>query len=435
MAETTPDAQAQSQDRDQAKTFTGFGGAIAAMSVPAYRDFTIANTISLTGTWLQKLATGWLVWELTQSPSWLGIITFVDLGTQITVGPLAGALADRVSRQRLMVVAQVVMMAQALAIAVFYMVGWVNIWLLVALTVLLSSGQGTHTAARNSLIPNLVPKGLLAPAIGINALTFNLARFMGPAAAGGVIGAWGLSPAFVLNALSYLPFMYVLWRLRIVTPDDIRPSGDGLFAQIAEGMSYVRHHPGIGPLTLIMGVTAFSVRALPDMLPGFSAEIFSRGAEGLAWLTCAMGLGAAVGGAVLARTNGTDGLTRRLAWNVGCMSLAILAFVATRNFTIGLIAAAACGYVMTTNGATSQTLIQSAVEGAVRGRVMATFTLIYQGAPALGGLILGYLAEYIGLRPAFACGAALCFCAFLWMLPRSYGMGAALETGRAAKKP
>lgn len=415
--------------------YTGFGGAIATMRVAAYRNYTIANTASLTGTWLQKLAMGWLVWEQTQSPSWLGTLIFADLITIITVSPIMGAVADRMDRLHLMMLAQVIMMSQAIAMAVFYACGWTNIWILLAMQVWQSAGQGTHTASRMALIPSLVPKHLLAPGIGVNAMTYNVARFLGPAVAGFVIAHWGQMPAFILNALSYIPFMLVLRTITIATPDEMRKPQGHILAQIGEGMRYAARHPGIGPLIFIMGIVSFSVRSLPDMLPGFAADVFGHGVDGLAWLTSAMGIGAAGAGLMLTRTNGTQGLTRRLAWNVGFMSLAVLIFVATREFAVGVAAAVICGYVITTNGATTQTLIQSAVDGAMRGRAMSTFTLIYLGAPALGGLVFGHLAELVGLRLSFAIGAGLCFCCFLWMFPRKTAMSAALEVGPAAGKP
>jgi len=415
--------------------YTGFGGAIATMRVAAYRNYTLANTASLTGTWLQKLAMSWLVWEMTESPSWLGILIFADLITVITVSPIMGAVADRMDRLRLMMLAQVVMMSQAITITVLYAAGWTNIWILLALQIWQSAGQGTHTASRMALIPSLVPKPLLAPAIGVNAMTYNVARFLGPAIAGFVISQWGQMPAFLMNALSYIPFMMVLRTITIATPDEVTKPTGNILAQIGEGMRYAARHPGIGPLIFIMGIVSFSVRSLPDMLPGFAGDVFGHGVDGLAWLTSAMGIGAAGAGLMLAWTNGTRGLTRRLSWNVGCMAIAVLIFVATRDFAVGVAAAVVCGYVITTNGATSQTLIQSAVDGAMRGRAMSTFTLIYLGAPALGGLVFGHLAEIVGLRLTFAIGAGLCFCCFLWMFPRKAAMGAALEIGPAAGGP
>jgi MFS family permease len=412
--------------------YTGFGGAIATLKVAAFRNYTLANSASLTGTWLQKLAMSWLVWELTESPSWLGIFIFADLLTIIIVSPIIRAVADRVDRLQLMILAQAVMMSQAITIAVLYAAGWTNIWILLALQVWQSVGQGTHTASRMALIPSLVPKPLLAPTIGVNAVTYNTARFLGPAIAGIVISQWGQLAAFVLNALSYIPFILVLRTITLITPDEVRKPEGHILAQIGEGMRYAARHPGIGPLIFIMGIVSFSVRSLPDMLPAFAADVFGRGVDGLAWLTSAMGIGAAGAGLMLARTNSTRGLTRRLAWNVGCMAIAVLSFVATRDFAVGIVAAVVCGYVITTNGVTSQTLIQSAVDGAMRGRAMSSFTLIYLGAPALGGLVFGHVAEIIGLRPTFAIGAGLCFCCFLWMYPRKAAMGAALEIGPGA---
>ena len=420
-------------DQDSPR-FAGFDGAIAVMRIAAYRNYTIANGFSLISTWLQRIATGWLVWQLTESPAWLGILAFIDLATIIAVSPIAGAVADRVNRQHMMVTAQLVMMSQAIALAALYGFGLATIWVVLTLQILQSVGQGIHTASRMALIPSLAPKHLLAPAIGINATTYNLARFLGPAIAGLVISQWGQLPAFIINALTFVPFTLVMLRLKIVTPDETRKPQGGTLSQISEGMRYAARHPGIGPLMFIMGVTAFAVRALPDMLPGFSADVFGRGVDGLAWLTSAMGIGAIFGALVLARTNGTAGLTRRLAWNVGIMSFAVLGFVATNDFTIGMAAAVVCGYVLVTNGATAQTLIQSAVDGAMRGRVMSSFTLIYLGLPALGGLAFGHLAEEIGLRATFALGAGLCFCAFLWMMRRKAAMSLALEVAPGSSR-
>ncbi|HEU0072216.1 MAG TPA: MFS transporter [Alphaproteobacteria bacterium] len=405
----------------------GFAGAVAAMKVPAYRDFTLGYTVAVIGTWLQRVVTGWLVWELTRSPGWLGALVFIDLLVTILTAPLAGAVADRASRLHVMIAAQSILIVHAALMAVLYALGWLNIHAVLALAVVSGIGQGFHGAGRSSLLPGLVPKALLAPAIGINALTFNVARFIGPAIAGFIISTWGLPSAIGVNALFCLPFIWVLSRLHLVTPDDMRKPAGGLLQQIGEGMDYAVRHPGIGPLILIMGVTAFSVRALPDMLPGFAADVFGRGASGLAWLTSSMGVGATVGGIMMARRSGTQGMTRRLVGNFAVMTLAILAFVVSQTFWMGVASIVVVGYVLSTNGASSQTLIQSAVDGAMRGRVMSIYTLVYQGAPALGGLILGNLAVHIGLRGAFAGGAAICALACLWMWRHHGAMGAALE--------
>lgn len=376
----------------------GFAAIVTVLRIAAYRNFTIGSTLSVIGVWLQRVATGWLTWELTETPSWLGIILFTDLFVMILCSPLWGVVADRMNRLWLMHIAQILLCIHAIAITVFYALDWMTIERLVALTAFMGIGHSAHSAGRLSLLPNLVPKTLIAQAIAINALSFNVARFLGPAIAGLVIAGWGLTPAFAINAMSYVAFSVLLLRVRMTTPDKPRTSKAGVWSEMVEGYHYATRHAGIGPMLLMMLATAFTIRALPDLLPAFAAQVFGRGVDGLAWLTSAMGLGAMFGGLQVARQHGTRGLTRRVIWNVALMGLAIAALAATGEFWIGVVAAAACGYVLTVNGTGTQTLIQSSVDGALRGRVMAVFTLIYQGAPAIGAVALGTLADHFGMR-------------------------------------
>ena len=401
----------------------------AVMRISAYRDFTIGSTLSVIGVWLQRVAVGWLTWELTETPSWLGIILFMDLFTLILCSPLWGVVADRMNRLRLMILAQMLLCLHAVTMTIFYALDWMTIERLVVLAIFMGIGHGAHSAGRLSLIPNLVPKTLIAQAVAINAMSFNIARFVGPAIAGLVIAGWGLTPAFAINALSYVAFCLLLLRVDVMTPDEPRTSKAGIWSEMAEGFRYATRHAGIGPMLLMILATAFTIRALPDLLPAFAAQVFGRGVDGLAWLTSAMGLGAMFGGLQIARQHGTRGLTRRVIWNVAIMGVALGALVATDEFWLGIVAALVCGYVLTVNGTGTQTLVQSAVDGALRGRVMAVYTLIYQGAPAIGAVVLGTLADHFGMRWPFLGGAAACLVIWLWMLRRLVPIRAALETG------
>lgn len=405
----------------------GFAGVVAVLRVAAFRDYSIGSLFSVIGVWLQRVATGWLTWQLTESPSWLGIITFIDLFVMMLLAPVGGVIADRMDRLKLLHIAQIILFIQALAMAIFTGAGWMTIELLVVLTVLMGIGHCAHGTARLSLLPAMVPKELLSQAIAVNALSFNVARFLGPAIAGLVIAGWGLTPAFAINAATFVIFSTLLLRIKMTAPDQRHTSDKGFFAQIAEGNRYAMDHPGIGPMLVMMVVTAFTIRALPDLLPAFAAQAFGRGVDGLAWLTSAMGFGAMIGGIMMARRSGTSGLTRSVIWNVAFMALAVAALAATDEFAIGVAAAVACGWVMTMNGTGAQTLIQSAVDGAIRGRVMATFTLIYQGAPALGAVTLGVLADHFGMRWPFIGCAVLCLFVWVWLMRRMAPIAAGLE--------
>lgn len=426
-ARSSPSPQA-SDPPDDAIPRGGFGAIRAALRIAPYRNFTIGSTVSVIGVWLQRVATGWLTWELTETPSWLGIILFTDLFVMTLCSPIAGVAADRMSRMVLLHVAQALLLAQAILLTVTYAAGWMTIEMLVGLTVFMGIGHAAYSAARLSLLPNLVPKVLIPQAIAVNAVAFNVARFIGPAIAGLVIAHWGLTYAFAINAATYVVFSAILIRIKVVAPDKPRSDKRGVLSDMIEGYHYATRHAGIGPMLLMMLLTAFTIRALPDLLPAFAAQTFGRGVDGLAWLTSGMGLGAMLGGLQMARQHGTHGLTRVVIRNIALMSVAIAALAATDIFWFGIAAAAVCGYVLTVNGTGTQALIQSAVDGALRGRVMAVFTLIYQGAPAIGAVALGTLADHFGMRWPFFGGAAICLAVWLWMMQRTEPLRAALES-------
>lgn len=406
---------------------TGLAGVIAVFRQAGFRDYTLGATLAVVGVWVHRVATGWLTWELTETPSWLGIITFTDLFVMILMTPLGGVIADSANRLKLLHAAQIIVVVQAVSTTVIYLLGWMTIEVLLGLTVLMGLAHGAHSAARLALLPNLVPKTLLTQAIAVNAVMFNLARFVGPAVAGIIIATWDLAMAFAFNAAAHVTFSLALLRIRVTTPDAPRKS-KGLWADMAEGYHYATRHPGIGPMLMMMLVTAFTIRALPDLMPAFAAKAFGGGVQELAWLTSAMGLGAMAGGIRMTRQHGTHGLTRTVTWNVAFMAAAVSALAATDEFWFGVAAATACGYVLTVNGTGTQTLIQSAVDGALRGRVMAVFTLIYQGAPAIGAVTLGALADHFGVRWPFIGGALFCLLIWAWMMRRVGPLSAALES-------
>ncbi|MEE8548055.1 MAG: MFS transporter, partial [Alphaproteobacteria bacterium] len=203
-----------------------------------------------------------------------------------------------------------------------------------------------------------------------------------------------------------------------------------IWSNIADGYRYTVAHPAIGPLLLLLIVSSFAARSIVDLLPGFAEDVFARGAAGLAWLTSAMGLGATLAGLWLARRQGLVGLTGVVLAQLVVIAAALIAFVATDIFWVAIPALMLSGFAMIINGVGSQVLIQSTVAGAMRGRVMSLFTLILQGSPAFGTLIIGVVSESIGLRIPVAVAAVLCLAAWLWMLPRAAAVSRAFEGER-----
>ena len=409
-------------------TISPWPGFVRAMRHRHYRNYTCGSVLSLIGTWTHRVALGWLAWQLTGSFAWLGIIAFADMFAMMLFAPIAGDLADRMDRRWVAFWSQFAMMCQALAIAVLVFTDLVGIWLLLGLTLVLGVMHAYHTASRLAMVPNLVPVEDLTPAIAINSMIFSVGRFLGPAVAGLIIANFGVAPAFVFNALTFIVFLVVLGRLKMLRAEHRPGPGKGVFSNIAHGVRYAVGHAGIGPLLAMLAITAFAGRSMPDLLPGFADAVFRRGPEGLAWLTSMMGLGAMASGFVFLARDGVVGMTAIVLHCLVLLGITMVVFVSFDAFWVGLVMIAGIGFFMNLNSIGVLNLMQNVVDGALRGRVMSIYTFLYQGAPAAGTLALGAVAEHTGPAWPVAVAGMLGIAFWLAMLPRLGAMTAALES-------
>ena len=401
-------------------------------SALAHRDFRLfsgGNVASHVGTWVQRVAVGWLAWELTRSGTWLGIIAFADMFPTVLLAPVTGAVADRVERLRAVKTVQTLNLLQAVLLAGFTLTGTMTIEILLVLVTLGGSVLAFGQPVRLAIVPSLVARKDLSAAIGINSLIFNGARFVGPAIAGVLIVRYGIGWAFAFNALTFLVFLAALSRIRLEhgeprsAPRGIR----NMPGEIAEGYAYAARHPGIGPMLLILTVVAICARPFMELLPGFADAVFGRGAEGLALLTSATGLGAMLGGLWLAQRGAVAGLTATTVSGIAFLAAVLIAFAATDVFWLAVPCLAVAGFAMIVVGVGEQTLLQNAVDPGLRGRVMSLYGMINRGAPAVGALIMGSLSSWIGLQWPVAGGAAICLGVWLWARSRRAAMTRALE--------
>ena len=391
----------------------GFGNIARAFASRNYRIFAAGNSISLIGTWLQRVAVGWLAWQLTHSGTWLGLVAFADLFPTVILSPWAGALADRRDRVRVIWLSQIVAMSQASLLALLTGFGIITIWSLFALAVLLGIANAISQPARLALIPSLVERVNLPSAVAINSIIFNGARFIGPALAGIVIAEGSIALAFAVNAATYIAFLIALIHLGDIK-EDARREERNFFQAMVEGYLYAARHQGIGAMLLLMAVTSLGTRGFIELLPGFADKVFGRGPQALAWMTATVGLGAILGGLWMVRRPAIAGLTSVVFANTLLMTAALLGFTATAQFWLALPCLAVAGFGLVVSGIGAQTLVQSAVDTAMRGRVMALYGMIFRGGPAFGALIMGMLSEQYGLRLPIAAGALLCALYWLW---------------------
>jgi MFS family permease len=401
---------------------TRFGGVGLAFAGSEYRAYAIGNLVSLIGTWLQRVAVGWLAWELTHSGFWLGLVAAADLLPTVFLSPFAGSLADRRDKLRVVRATQIVATLQSALLAALAWAGAMTIDILVLLTLALGIANAVNQPARLALIPSLVEKAALPSAVAINSIIFNLARFIGPALAGAIIAGPGTAAAFAANTASFVVFLVALSRIE---PGRGRPESTAaprsLFGASLDGYRYALHHKVIGLALLIIAATSVCGRPLVELLPGFAGAVFGRGAQAFAWLTAMVGLGAIAGGLWMLEQPPLGRLARRVVAFVLVTALALLAFTATRHYWIALPSLFAIGFAMVVTGIGVQTLLQLEVEPAMRGRVMAIFGMIIRGGPALGALLMGAASEAVGLRLPVAAGALLCVGVWLWARGRGLG--------------
>ncbi len=387
--------------------FTGLRRILSTIRSPVYGRYLMGTAISNVGTWMQRVGIGWLTWSLTGSTTWLGLIAFLDLVPAVFIGPFAGTIADRWDRLKLIKVTQILASLQATALFFLTLAGWIDIAGLAALTLLLGIIMAFNQPARMALLPSLVKRQHFNTAIGLNSVTFNLARFVGPALAGLIIVAGELAWVFALNALSFLIFLIVLYRLRIDTPTKPARSGKRFLSDVSEGLNFALHAPRIAlPLALMLAVSA-GARPVAELLPGLAATLLSGDAGTLALLTSTMGLGAIVGGLWLAgRRRGND-LSSVVTAGAVAIGIGLFTLSMASSLRLALPAAAFLGLALVITGAGTQTLLQLNVPGEMRGRVMSLYGLIVRGGPAIGALVMGAAAEWNGLRWPLAVGAVM----------------------------
>lgn len=393
--------------------------------------FTLGSTITLVGTWMQRIGVGWLTWELTHSTTWLGIVGFADLFPAVVIAPFSGVAADIWDRHRMMRGAQFVGVVIGGMMATLYFVGLLDIWGVLLFTLVLGILDSFVQPFRLAFLSTITLRSELATAVAIKSVTFNVARFVGPAFAGPII-LWGsVGWVFALNALSFLCFMVVLilmdvepWR-----PDGARTLARGtILRQAASGVALAFANRGVAAVLILLAITCFAARPIADMLPAWATTIFSGGAADLAALTSAMGVGAVAGGVWLAGRPSPIGLMRILAFGSVGLGISVMLFSLSWNVYMALPVIAVVGFFMIATGTCAQTIVQLSAADDERGRVLSVYAVILRGCPAIGALIMGATAETTGLRFPLVLGSAAIVAGAVWMLQNSARLTASTES-------
>ena len=367
-----------------------------------YRRFWTTQFISNVGSWMQAIAQGWLVYRLTDSPFLLGFVAFANSIPAFFLMLPGGVLADHFDRRRVVKLSQWAQALCALFLAISIRTHQITVWQIVAAAIVVGIAMSFSAPAYQAMVVDLLDdRRNLSNAVAMNSLQFNLSRAIGPLLAGATLAAWGPFWCFFFNALSFLPLIFILGRLkeRQQTPSDSRMK---LWPRLREGLGYVRRDR---PVALALGiVAAASLFGFPymNLMPIVARALFRNDATGLGYLMGAIGIGSLIG--ALSISVHTPGGRRMMAAILGSMALfgiglAVVAFLRTQAIVLWTLFV--CGGTMVTCTALSNTSIQQRVPDAMRGRVLSMYTFCLFAFLPFGNLLSGVVAEHYGIRITF----------------------------------
>jgi MFS family permease len=375
-----------------------------------FRRFTAGNAVSLLGSWIQRMAVGWLTWELTHSGAWLGAVAMAEFVPVLVLAPITGAVADRFDKRRIAVIGQAFALLQAVALAALTISGAITPLLIFLLQLFAGIVQPVIQTARLVLVPMMLPRQRIGNAVALTSTIFNLARIGGPAVGGVIITTAGVGFCFAANAVSYIGVIWALLTLNL-EPHLPAPRGgrgllSGMVADMRAGWAYTFKHPVLGWLIGTVGAASMLTWPIGDLMAGIVDEVYNRGAAGLATMTSVQGVGAIIGGLVLAQRPTVEGLGRLIIGAMIMNGLLVAAFSMVDIFWLGCAILFVSSFFSVMVGVGSQALTQSVVSDQMRGRALSVWYTITRFGPAAGAMGLGTLAERYGFEgPLFAAGA------------------------------
>lgn len=378
-----------------------------ALSQRSFAIYLLGSAFSLHGLWIQRVAIGWLAWELTASEAWLGLLALAELLPVVIFGPFFGVWVDRLDRKTLAYITNGMSIVLSGLLCVLTALAVIDIYTLWIVTALLGCVSSAFQPVRLSLIPSLVPHELLSEAVAAQSIVFNVSRFLGPAIAGVAIAAFGLWSAFAINAISYFAMIGAIFLVELKRRR-ARRERSHFFAEFKEGFAYTYTHPQISWQILVVAISALTGRAIIVMLPAFAGEIYAGGSSVLATLTSVAGAGAVLAGIVLTRLDVGHGLRRATLLGTIATGALMVLLGSIHELAAGIGMIAALGFCLTLVGIGSQTVIQTVVTETMRGRVLSLWAAVAFAAPALGGALIGLTAEAWGLGGTTVVAGALC---------------------------
>jgi MFS family permease len=379
-----------------------------------FKLYFFGQSISVIGTWMTRLATSWLVYQLTHSALLLGIVSFAGQIISFALAPFAGVWVERLNRRKMLVWTQSAGAFQSLALAALTLAHVINLRESIALTALQGSINAFDMPGRQSFLVQMVEdRNDLSNAIAINSSMANGARLIGPAIAGVVIGAFGEGWCFLIDGVSYFAVIASLLLMRI-QPLNIRRGAAGMLEQMREGWDYVRTFRPIRTILLLFALLSLMGYSYAVLLPVFAGQVLHGGAYTLGALTAASGVGALASGLSLVVRKSVVGLTRMLQIAAAILGVALILFGLSHALWLSLMLMVFVGFGLMQGASVSNTIVQSLAPEDKRARVMSYYTMAFFGAAPFGSLLAGLLAHRIGAPHTVMVTGAFCVAGSLW---------------------
>jgi MFS family permease len=382
-----------------------------------FRRYATGQVISLAGFWMQSVAQGWLVFRLSHSERALGAVAFVGYLPVFLFSPLAGVVADRMDKRRLIMITQTMLLVLTAVQGLIVATDVVTVPIVGAMAFLVGCAGAFDLPTRQSFIVDLVGSDDLPAAIAFNASVFNTARVVGPAIAGVVVATAGEGPCFFLNSASYLAALWAIGGMRFgvprMRPVEGRPTG------LRSGLGYVRRRPVIAALLAALGVVSTLALQANVLMPSLAERVFGRGPQGYAGLLTVYGAGAVVTAFRLASRQYSDAEHRRnLLLGLSGLAVGLIVVATSARYEVALLGQLVAGFGMVRYTATTNALVQLLVDDVYRGRVMGLHTVMFAGSAPFGALILGAVGGRYGPQAALFVSGAGALAAAMWLAGR-----------------
>jgi MFS family permease len=388
----------------------------SSLAIKNFRIYTLGNFISMIGVWMQIVALSWLIWKLTHSGDWLGVVGFAGRFPIFIFVLIGGAVADKFLRRKLLLGTQTLAMIQASLLALLTVLGIITPEIVVGLVILAGLIYSFDFPARQSFITDMVGKDEVDNAVALSASVVHAARVIGPALAGIIVAYWGEGACFVVNAVTFLALIISLLLMK-KSELKFQPVHDlPMHKAIFEGLRTAWLNRKLKkPLILLAMLSLFGMPYY-ILVPIFVDEIYGRGSEFYGFLMATSAVGSLCGSFIMAKNTGKLQLKRNMTFATVGFAISVMTFAWMKTVWMGMSAIFFIGLFALVALASINAWLQKEAPDEVRGRIMSLYTMMFFGVTPIGGLAAGVLAEKIGAPTTLSLGSGICLVLSIWFL-------------------